>query len=199
MTPRTRRLIFLAAALVSVSSGAVAVAGSSWLTAPPPSEDPIAVDSSADVATAPTEVANGPLSQSVGQVVADLPEIKTLIAAGGVDFIENEVTVGIVRYRAADGAKIEFIVQQLPGPISAETVGPPEDTRVESGPGGEEVIIRQTAHIIQVVAIDSTGMAVNIIVELTVPESRDQLSTLSAFDSATVTGWALALLSGVGS
>lgn len=194
MRSRSRKISLLIPAAVSLFLGAAAIASSSWLSRPPAPEEPLAATSRSDPVAGPTEVANGPLSRTVGDLVADLPELKSLRDRGGFDLVDDNLNAGVAHFYADDGAKIEFIVQQLSGPVSKDAVGPPEEIRYDTRPGGVELIVRETDRFLQVVAVNPQGVMANVIVERTVPGTVREPSDLSGIDSDTVIQWAIYLV-----
>lgn len=193
MRKRPSSIVSVVATVVLLSLTGVAVANSSWLAE---SEEPAgsAADQAADPVEAPEEDSEGRISRSVVDIVADIPDIKNLVNTGVVDFAENNVTWGVARFEDADGAAVEFVVQRLPGPISREAIGPADETTVDSGRHGEQVVVRDNERTLQVVVVSANGLMVNVIVDRIVPETRDQSSTLDHLDAATVTDWALQIM-----
>lgn len=173
-----------------------AAARSSWLgeETPPPDAFAGQGEGSIDPVSVPSEIADGPLSRTLAEQVSVIPEFATLEPVKTSDFSEGGTDAGILAFLSPDGAMVNVVSQQLPGPLTLDRIGSPEDTRVETGPNGEEIIIKETRYVLQVIGVNASGWMVNVIVDRILADSSGELSSYSTWDAGTVRSWVLELL-----
>jgi hypothetical protein len=147
-----------------------------------------------DPDTPPNETVNGPLSRKLARRVLAIPELAAFDPPTLKDFSEGGVDAAVVTFQAPDGAFVDVVSQQLPGPLAPDSVGSPDDTHTERGPKGEQIIIKETESILQVVGVDEGNWMVNIIVNRTTAENPREASSYTNWSVDTVRGWVINLL-----
>lgn len=147
-----------------------------------------------DPDTAPTETVNGPLSRMLAKQVSDIPELAAFDPPILKDSSEGGVDAAVVTFQAPDGAFVDIISQQLPEPLTPDSVGSPDVIQIERGPNGEQIIIKETEAILQVVGVDAGDWMVNIIVNRTASEKPREISSYTDWSLDTVRGWVIQLL-----
>ncbi len=194
---RFRRTTLLAiSAAATLLIGGTALSGPSWVTTgAPPTEDPgDAPAGPAGPDSRPEERPDGPLASRLSEAVATIPELRNLLETDRLDFAEGGARAGIVGLVASDGSRVDIVIQRLPAPIDVRDVGSPDDTRLVSSPQGVDLILRDLGHTLQVVGVDPTGLAVNVIVERINRQDPGSPTVLDDVDLDRIQRWVIDLL-----
>ena len=141
------------------------------------------------------DLPNGPLSSAVLEAVDQIPELAALtveLAADHASLGDAPGEWGGVSLLAEDGSRIEIITQMVSenfDPLLA--IGP--DTQ-ETGPHGEDIFLRESDAVFQVVVIDQGGTMINLIIDRFDPSQPGTPGALSQIGLDEARGWALLLL-----
>lgn len=190
-----RRIVGILFAVALLLAAGTAAARSDWVQQRTPTpKAPTDVGGSQDPAAGPTEVTDGPLGQMLAKQAFAIPELGALGSPMSTDFSEGGVEAAVVTFKAPDGALVDVVSQQLSEPLTVDAVGPPDITLLQPGPNGEEIIIKETDHVLQVIAVDEEGWMVNIVVNRTSSENPRERSVHTEWSAETVRTWAVELL-----
>ena len=141
------------------------------------------------------DLPNGPLSSAVLEAVDQIPELAALtveLAADHASLGDAPGEWGGVSLLAEDGSRIEIITQMVSenfDPLLA--IGP--DTQ-ETGPHGEDIFLRESDAVFQVVVIDQDGTMINLIIDRSDPSQPGTPGALSQIGLDEAREWALLLL-----
>jgi hypothetical protein len=135
----------------------------------------------------------GPVSSSLLTIVARIPELSALQLEDVNDLIGDGINgAGGVSFRASDGGFVEIMVEQLSTPIPLEAFG--VGTRSTTGPSGEDIVIRDIGHTLQVIAISNEGLMVNLLVERINRVDPTAESSLKSISEGQLLDWAVRIL-----
>jgi hypothetical protein len=174
----------------------IALARSPWVTQTTPVQPKAEASAPgvSDPVAPPTEIADGPLSLRLAAALDTIPAIAALEQVKRADFSEGAVDAAVLAFLAPDGAMVNVVYQQLPEPLSVDSIGPPENTHAEIGPGGEDLIIKDATGGLQVIGVDDKGHMVNVIVDRLSPSEPGRPSELASWDVEMLKSWVVGLL-----
>lgn len=187
----------VAVAVLSLAVGAAAVARTSWLASDIPEAVPLGPELLAEEASdqnpGPMPQPFGPVSSSLLTIVSRIPELSALQREDVNDLIGDGINgAGGVSFRASDGGFVEIMVEQLSTPIPHEAFG--IGSRSTTGPSGEEIVIRDIGHTLQVIAISNEGLMVNLLVERINRVDPTAESSLKSITEGQLLDWAVRIL-----
>ena len=192
-----RRRFWIAAltACLLVSITGVAAAQSGWLSSSHTEQPRDRVVAQVE----PIETRGSEIASSLSAAVAGLPGFPTdLETADSVEFSTETERLVVVNFVAPDGALLDVVMQRLPHPLPLPAVDPSGESVLSRGSNGEDIVVVDMGHTLQVIAIGSTGVMANVIVQRLLGVAPETHSSLSSLTSATVIDWALVLLERVG-
>lgn len=197
MKPKKKWVLTVSVTVAVLSLSAAAVARTSWLARDLPKAVPLGPELLAEEASdqdpGPKPQPFGPVSSSLLTIVSRIPELSALQREGVNDLIGDGINgAGGVSFRASDGGFVEIMVEQLSTPIPLEALG--IGTRSAIGPSGEDIVIRDTGHTLQVIAISNEGLMVNLIVERINRVDPTAESSLESITEGQLVDWAVRIL-----